>query len=418
MASVNFLYRSTKDESFVTARLLFRTNHDSDPKDYVIAAKTPISITKEKWDLFQNKIRDAHLREEQLAFMNRLNELESFILDQFQRSSQNEVDKAWLQSVIKRYTNPKQQSKIPINLVDFIEYYIENRSHTLSMPSIRKFRVIKHKLMRFEDMLGRRILVGEINEDFLKEMVEYYEANSYSRNTMQRELGLIKTFCRYANRKGLQVHREMEGLKIEKEKIKSIHLTPEEIESISQLELNLDYLVNARDWLVISCYSGQRVSDFMRFTASMIREEKGKRLLEFTQQKTKKLMTIPVHPKVQEILEKRAGEFPRRISDQRYNEYIKEVCRLAGLVEIVEGKKQVAIDAKRTRNSVRRVAGKYPKYELVTSHIGRRSFATNFYGKIPTSYLIYVTGHSSEAMFLDYIGKSNKDLAIELTKYF
>ena len=94
MASVNFLYRSTKDESFVTARLLFRTNHDSDPKDYVFAAKTPICITKKKWDLFQNKIRDAHLREEQLAFSNRLNELESFILDQFQRSSQNEVDKA------------------------------------------------------------------------------------------------------------------------------------------------------------------------------------------------------------------------------------------------------------------------------------------------------------------------------------
>lgn len=62
--------------------------------------------------------------------------------------------------------------------------------------------------------------------------------------------------------------------------------------------------------------------------------------------------------------------------------------------------------------------GNYKKYELVTSHIGRRSFATNFYGTIPTTYLIYVTGHSTESMFLNYIGKSNKDLAMELTKYF
>ena len=45
-------------------------------------------------------------------------------------------------------------------------------------------------------------------------------------------------------------------------------------------------------------------------------------------------------------------------------------------------------------------------------------FATNHYGKIPTSYLIYVAGHSSEEMFLNYIGKSNKDIALELTKYF
>ena len=60
----------------------------------------------------------------------------------------------------------------------------------------------------------------------------------------------------------------------------------------------------------------------------------------------------------------------------------------------------------------------YKKYDLVTSHIGRRSFATNFYGTIPTTFLIYITGHSTESMFLNYIGKSNKDLALEITKYF
>jgi len=67
---------------------------------------------------------------------------------------------------------------------------------------------------------------------------------------------------------------------------------------------------------------------------------------------------------------------------------------------------------------IEKETGIFEKWELVTSHIGRRSFATNFYGEIPTSYLIYVTGHSTESMFLNYIGKSNKDLALELTKYF
>ena len=66
----------------------------------------------------------------------------------------------------------------------------------------------------------------------------------------------------------------------------------------------------------------------------------------------------------------------------------------------------------------RKKTGMYKKYDLITSHIGRRSFASNFYGKIPTTYLIYVTGHSTEAMFLNYIGKSNKDLALEITNYF
>ena len=60
----------------------------------------------------------------------------------------------------------------------------------------------------------------------------------------------------------------------------------------------------------------------------------------------------------------------------------------------------------------------FEKWELVTSHIGRRSFATNNYGRIPTSLLINVTGHSTETMFLEYIGKTVTEKAIQLAEYF
>ena len=103
--------------------------------------------------------------------------------------------------------------------------------------------------------------------------------------------------------------------------------------------------------------------------------------------------------------------FPCSISDQKYNEYIKTVCRIAGLAEKVRGNK---FDKETKRKST----GLFPKYELITSHIGRRSFATNYYGIIPTSLLINVTGHSTEAMFLEYIGKTVTEKAILLAKYF
>ncbi len=211
---------------------------------------------------------------------------------------------------------------------------------------------------------------------------------------------------------------ELDSLKLPKEKIDNIYLSLEEIELIENAEIEQPHLINATQWLIISCFTGQRISDFMRFTKEMIRIEKGKSLIEFEQQKTGKLMTIPIHAKVQQILDKNKGEFPHRISDQRYNDYIKEVCKIAGIDEEIKGKKQLNISQENNIQKIRRVEGVYPKYELVTSHIGRRSFATNYYGDIPTSYLIYVTGHSSEIMFLNYIGKSNKDMALELTKYF
>ncbi|WP_156424163.1 hypothetical protein [Myroides odoratus] len=62
--------------------------------------------------------------------------------------------------------------------------------------------------------------------------------------------------------------------------------------------------------------------------------------------------------------------------------------------------------------------GMFKKHELVTSHIGRRSFATNNYGKIPTVFLMNMTGHSTEQMFLKYIGKGSNDIAMELSEYF
>ncbi len=233
---------------------------------------------------------------------------------------------------------------------------------------------------------------------------------------MQRELVMIKTFCKHARYLGLEVHPQMDGLRLDREKVKSVYLTFEELEQIEQTTDLPDYLENAKDWLIISCYLGQRVSDFLRFTSEMIRYEDGKPLLEFTQQKTNKIMTIPVHKKVIELLEKRNGQFPRQISDVNYNLYIKEVCQKAGLTYQVKGSKKVETEPESKK--YRKETGMYEKWELVSSHIGRRSFATNFYGSIPTTFLIYITGHSTEQMFLSYIGKSNKDLAKEMFKYF
>ena len=148
----------------------------------------------------------------------------------------------------------------------------------------------------------------------------------------------------------------------------------------------------------------------------MIRYEKNKAgqlkpLIEFTQVKTEKIMTIPLHSKIMEILKKYNGDFPRKISDQKYNEHIKKVCEKAKIEQPTNG---VLFDQE-TKSKVEK---DYPKWKLVSSHIGRRSFATNNYGKIPTSFLMYITGHTTEAMFLTYIGKSNKDIAMELTNYF
>ncbi len=413
MASINFLYRSTKDKSNLILRLLFRYNG----KDYVFGSKTKLEVEKTYWNKqHKKKSKDITITNKQTEINIELNKIENHILGAFNSAEPDKVNKEWISAQVDLYYNPTQKEKtIPTDLINYIDFYIDYRKDEVKKTSLKKFNVIKHKLQKLEKFRKKQILILDINNDFKNEFVSYCKNELYSQNTIQRELAIIKTFCIHARFLGLETHYQLDSLRLDKAKVEKIYLTFDELSRIE--EINSDELTvsldNAKDWLIISCYSGQRISDFMRFTENQIRIEEGKHFLEFTQMKTSKLTTIPIHPKILEILKKRNGKFPYRISDQKYNDYVKEVCKLAGIDEIVKGSKMLE-----TEKGNRKQEGLYKKYELVTSHIGRRSFATNFYGKIPTTYLINITNHSSEAMFLNYIGKSNKDLAKETFKYF
>ncbi|MBD0778253.1 tyrosine-type recombinase/integrase [Maribacter sp. ANRC-HE7] len=424
MASVNFLYRSTKREAFLNVRLLYRVvsqDYEKGYKDFVLGAKTKLKVSKYYWDETHKKnlrdIKDVDQRNLYTETNQELMRIEDHILSAFDKVDSKEViDKKWLNTILEKYYNPTSNDgpKIPTDLIGYFDHYIEYRRNELDEKGIRRIKVTKNKMVRLQEYLGSIILIKDINEDFKIKYQDYCNNEKYSQNTQQRELSLIKTVCNHARYSGLETHVQLDSLKIAKEPVNHIFLNFGEIEKIKNLKLDTGYLDNARDWLLISCYTGQRVSDFMRFTKENIRIEKGKYFLEFTQQKTKKRMVIPLSKEAREVLKKRGGEFPRPISDQKYNDYIKVVCQKAGLNELVKGKKRTKVKDKTYRD----VSDTFEKWELVSSHIGRRSFASNYYGKVPTTFLINITGHSSEKMFLNYIKKSNLDLAVESYKYF
>lgn len=427
MATINFLYRSTKDKANLHLRLLYRFNDI----DFVIGANTKFEVSKDYWNnqhkqrVFKktnntdelNKIQDIKTKQNDID--KELNNIENHILKAFNTINPDEVNKSWLQTQIDYYYNPPQEAEqLPTELIKYIDFYIDYRKNEIKETSKQKFNVIKQKLIRFEAFRKKTILIKDINDNFKKELVDYYKIQKYSQNTMQRELVFIKTFCKHARFLGIGTHPQLDSLRLDRAKVEKVFLTFDELKAIEDIDKDklTESLENAKDWLIISCYTGQRVSDFLRFTNDMIRIEDGQSFIEFTQKKTDKIMTVPVHPKVIEILNKRNGMFPYAISDQKYNDYIKTVCEIAEINQMVNGSK--LIETKPKSGIFRKVTGTYRKCDLVSSHIGRRSFASNFYGTIPTSLLINITGHTTETMFLTYIGKSNKDLAKETHKYF
>ncbi|MDI1257119.1 MAG: phage integrase SAM-like domain-containing protein [Flavobacterium sp.] len=417
MATINFLYRSKKPLANLSLRLLYRYNET----DLVFGANTKYEVSKEYWSKQhkQKRPKDIEIVNEQTKVKTELNKLENYILAAYKTTDAKAINKEWLQNQVDLYYNPVQHAKAtPTALIEYIDFYIDYRKHELKEGLIKKLKVTKHKVERFQVFRKKIILLKDVNDSFKNEFVDYCKSEKYSQNTIERDLAYIKTFCKHARYLGLETSPQLDGLRMDKEKTDSIYLSLEELKKIQEIEKSklTESLENARDWLIISCFTGQRISDFMRFTDTQIRKENGKTFIEFTQKKTGKTMIIPLHSKVIEILDKKDGKFPYSISDQKYNEYIKTVCRIGEINDKISGSKKS--ETEENSKVYRKESGIFEKWELVTSHIGRRSFATNHYGKIPTSFLIAATGHSTEVMFLKYIGKSNKDLAMELANYF
>jgi integrase len=428
MATIYFLYRSTKENAPLTVRLLFTHNSVNEiigtNSRYLIYSKKelvndPTLSSKYYWDKLHNNIRtkDIELRNKQIAIQKDLNKIENYILKAFNDINPESANKEWLEGVVEEFYNPKKQSSIPNTLIEFFDYYLEMNPH-LKYGTQKKYTTIKNKLIKRKHLFSSTpIFLNDINDNF---KLKYYKIfGDYKTNTIVRDLTEIKTLCRLALKKGKEIDLEVLDWKFKVDKTPFVSLNLDEIEKINNLKDLTEFLDNARDWLVISCQVGQRVSDLMRFEKSMIRVEKNKKgkdiyLIEFEQVKTNKLVTVPLHEKVLKILAKRNGEFPRKISDQKYNDYIKEVCKKAELTETVQGDKIIV-----TENGDKRTEfGTYQKWELVSSHIGRRSFATNNFGKIPTRLIMSVTAHEKETTFLTYINKTQTEQAKELADYF
>ena len=418
MAAVNYLYRSKREKSFLNLRLLYTRNNTN----YVIGGKTQLEVSKLYWDKYhsQKSPKDIDIKNLQIEVNSELNKIENYVLKAFNSSNPENIDKAWLANQLDLYYNPPKKSKaLPKSLLPYFEFYLKERKNELAVQTLKNYKVVKKLIEKYESSIEKSIKIIDVDSVFKTSFEAFCIEKGYSTNTIARAIHTIKAVCKHAMYNGIEISSQLERIKLKEVKVDKIYLTFEELEAIEKLnkkKLN-ESLMNARDWLIISCFTGQRVSDFMRFNKNQIRIEKGKHLIEFTQKKTGKNMTVPLHPKVLKILKKRKGNFPRAISSQKYNEYIKLVCSKAEINEKLKGSKLIKVKSNE-KFPYRKQVGKYEKWDLVTSHIGRRSFATNFYGQIPTSFLIYVTGHKTEQMFLNYIGKSNKDLAMEITNYF
>jgi len=303
--------------------------------------------------------------------------------------------------------------------LDYLEHFISNSATKkvqgygtvgLAHNTIRTYKSLFRIVKVFEFEKSVKLYLNSIDKYTAESFTRFLKIEQqYSDNYCGQLLKLLKIILRDAEKSGLEVHpysNYIESFK-QKNSDRILHiLNPIEIKALKELQHIPEEYTDSYSWLLIGLCIGQRVSDLLKLTPRNLRKAATGLYIDILQQKTKKSVTVGVaDPLVIEILE---NEFPHKVSQVVFNKQIKALCRMAGINELVPGFKN---NSKTRRKEIVTA----PKHEFITSHIMRRSFASNYYGKIETPLLMNITGHSKESTFLTYIGThQNKDALADL----
>ena len=401
---------------------------------------TNIQVYKNDWSASKQKLKaTSNLDTNRVKINNQLDDLKKIVNDRFNEDYNIGViiDTHWLKELINVFHNQPTASKDPKNsnlLIDYAKQFIQNlkdkRNKRTGLPlnkrTIQDYENSLEKIIRFDKFKKTNTKLDTVNLTYHSNFIKFLRSIDFlGENTIGGVISNLKTFLKDADIQGLKVHKDYktQDFYAPSFKPKDIYLDESEIDKIRTYQFEKDgFLDNARDWLIIGLWTGLRVSDLLRLT---IKDLKGD-YIDNTNFKTNIPVTIPIHPHVREILTKRNWQFPRYITEQNFNDYIKQVAENVGLKEKVNGAKMMLMtdgNGKPLLNHLgkkihRKQLGTFPKYELVTTHICRRSFASNLYGKIDTLTIMKITGHQTEKQFLSYIKITPKHHAEKLSQWW
>lgn len=301
-------------------------------------------------------------------------------------------------------------------LFAYIENFIQERtaSPKFKATSIKQYHNLFNKLKEFAQKRGkRRLNFSDITPEFWEKYRDFLYAQNLAENTVHKLLRTLKTILADAAERGatneVEVYTNTKRLGVKAEPVQKIYLSLAELEILFNLDLSgSPKLARIRDLFLIGSFTGLRFSDFTQIRPEHFTTIDGVEVLEIDTEKTGERVVIPVHPYVRAILKRNGGEPPRGISNQKMNDYLKELGERAGFTEPFIITKKIGGE---------KVSQTFRKFELLSTHTARRSFATNaFKENVPALAIMKITGHRTEAAFMRYIQITKEENAIILAK--
>jgi integrase len=307
-------------------------------------------------------------------------------------------------AVIEFYEGRKIREDLPKNVVGYIDRYIDDSiQRGRKQGAIQAYDQLKNVLRSIQG--GETMEFRDLTERFLNDMVNHMVIRfDYQTSQIHKIQKKLITVINDARRTGaydipdtLLGQNQSWRVKLPSQSTsgRGIALTPEELRRIEKAKL-YPRLEKVRDRFLIGINTGQRYSDFKDLNQDDVVQFDGKQNWDILQKKTGKRVKIPVNKACQDILKKYDGK-PPTISKQKFNKYIKEVCREAGITDLVKVRKVNPLEGEKESKLV-------PKCDLISSHDCRRTTATIMHNKgVPFGEIKRITGHSNLRELQKYI---------------
>ncbi|MBD0402929.1 tyrosine-type recombinase/integrase [Flammeovirga sp. EKP202] len=275
--------------------------------------------------------------------------------------------------------------------------HLELKEKKLSVSSIKKFKSLGVHLRGFEE---KRNVIFDLDKVdlFLMEALQTYfeEVANLNVQTTAKYLGLFRTFlnwCKMAKITKNEDFREF-VIKHQPDTLKVV-MTYEELELIKNTTFDQSKYNNAKSLFLLSCWTGLRFGDGSRIDESHLKKNDSGFYLAIQQEKTKEAIEIPLTDDCLKIVRALIDGGVHPISNQKLNKYVKELAEILEINEPFEVHEYKG-------NLV--TTKKVPKFELITTHTGRRTFATNLMIKgVSHKIVMSHTGHKDFKSFSKYI---------------
>ena len=308
----------------------------------------------------------------------------------------------------------KQRKSTPNAFYKVFDEFVRDcgRQNDWTDSTYEKFAAVKNHLMNFRDGLT----FDFFDEKGLNDYVTYLRDVKEMRNsTIGKQLSFLKWFLRWAFKKGVHQNNAYDSYKpkLKSTQKKIIFLTWEELNKLREFEIPAakQALDRVRDVFLFQCFTGLRYSDVFNLRRSDIKGDH----IEVTTVKTSDSLIIELNKHSKAILDKykdvafEDDKVLPVITNQKMNDYLKELAELAGIDEPVR---------QTYYRGNERIDEVTPKYALLGTHAGRRTFICNALALgIPPQVVMKWTGHSDYKAMKPYIDIADDIKANAMSKF-